>query len=75
MKGVNLMESEKFTLNKTDLGRIGKNAFVFMAPAILLLLADLVKALPDWLDGPYLIIAMWLVNITTDGVRKFVSGK
>ena len=67
--------SERFTLNKEDLKRVLKNALVFLAPALLVLFADVVKALPEWLDGPWLVLSLWLVNTVTDLLRKLLAGR
>lgn len=67
--------SKRFTLNKEDLKRVLRNALIFAAPALLLLGADLIEALPEWLDGPWLIVALWVVNWLVDLLRKFISGK
>ena len=67
--------SGRFTLNSNDLKKWGKNALIFAAPALLLLLADIVKALPGWVDGPKLIVAMFIVNQLVDLTRKYLSGK
>ena len=69
------MPSERFTLNSDDLKRSLRNALIFAAPAILLLLGDVVSALPEWLSGPWLIVALWGVNWVTDLIRKFIAGK
>lgn len=67
-------ESKRFTLNSQDYKRVLKNALIFAAPALLVLLADLMKALPDWFEGPWLIGTLWLVNSLMDMLRKFLSG-
>ena len=67
--------SKRFTLNVEDLKRVAKNALIFAAPALLLLLADLVKALPEWVSGPWLLVALWVVNWVTDLIRKFIQGR
>ena len=69
------MESKKFTLNWEDVKKVAKNALIFAAPAILVLLADVVKALPSWFSGAWLIILLWIVNLITDAIRKFITGK
>lgn len=69
------MTSKKYELSQRDWKKVATNALVFAAPALLVLLADLLQALPGWLDGPYLILALWLVNTLTDLIRKYVSGK
>lgn len=69
------LESEKFTLNVNDWKRWAKNALVFAAPALLVLLADFTKSLPEWFTGVWLIIALYVVNTLTDLLRKFLAGK
>lgn len=70
-----MKQSKRFTLNTTDWKKWIKNALIFAAPALLVLLADVLKALPGWVDGPKLVIAMFVINQLTDLLRKFVSGK
>lgn len=70
-----MKESKKFTLNNLDWQKMGKNALIFLAPALLVLFADIAKALPNWFEGYYLVIAVYILNLVTDFVRKFVSGK
>ena len=70
-----MAESKRFTLNQEDLRRVLKNALVFAAPALLLLGADVLKALPEWLNGPWLLVGLWVLNWLLDLLRKFVSGK
>jgi hypothetical protein len=67
--------SKRFQLNELDYKKILNNALIFVAPALLVLLGDLVKAFPDWFSGSYLVIALWVVNIVTDALRKFIAGK
>jgi hypothetical protein len=67
--------SKRFTINKADVLKVLHNALVFAAPALLVLLADLVKALPDWFNGVWLVVALYVVNVVTDFVRKFIAGK
>ena len=70
-----MVVSKRFTLNKADISKVLHNALVFAAPALLVLLADLIKALPEWVEGIWLVVALYLVNIVTDFVRKFIAGK
>lgn len=67
--------SKRFTLNKDDVLRIAKNALIFAGPALLVLVADLVKALPTWLEGYWLVVALYALNVIADTLRKFLSGK
>jgi len=70
-----MTQSKRFELNQVDYKKVGKNALIFLAPALFVLAADVLKALPDWMNGPYLVLGMWLVNTLTDLLRKFVDGK
>jgi len=70
-----MAESERFTLNREDVSRVFRNALIFAAPALLLLLADVVKALPEWISGPWLLVALWVVNSVVDLLRKFLQGR
>ena len=70
-----MAQSERFTLNKEDLKRVGRNALLFLAPALLVLFADVVKALPEWIEGPWLVLVLWLVNTLMDFLRKLLNGK
>ena len=70
-----MAESKRFTLNREDLKRVLKNALIFAAPALLLLGADILKALPEWLSGPWLLVGLWVLNWLLDLLRKFVSGR
>jgi len=67
--------SKRLTFNQEDIKRVLRNALIFAAPAILVLIADLVKVLPEWVKGPWLVVALFVVNIVTDGIRKFIAGK
>ena len=69
------MDSKRFTLNSEDLKKSLKNALIFAGPALLVLLMDVTKALPDSFEGPVLIVALYIVNFLTDLLRKFLSGK
>lgn len=70
-----MKDSKRFTLNSDDLKRSLNNALIFAGPALLILLADVLQKLPEWVEGPYLVIALWFVNWVTDLLRKYVSGK
>ena len=67
--------NRKFTLNSEDVKKVLKNALIFLAPALLVLLADITKTLPEWIQGPWLVLGLWLVNTLTDALRKFIQGK
>jgi len=67
------MVSKRFELKKEDIVKVAKNALIFAAPALLVLLADLTKALPTWVSGVWLIVALYLANVITDAFRKWIS--
>lgn len=67
------MQSERFTLNKQDIQSWLKNALIFAGPAILVLLASAVKAVP--VDYKYGAIILYVLNFVTDLLRKFLQGK
>jgi hypothetical protein len=65
--------SKQFTLNGADYKRVLKNAVVFLAPAIVVLLASLRNIVPA--DASWAVVALFVLNVVTDLIRKFVSGK
>ena len=60
-------------LIEMDWKKIGKNALIFAGPALLVFFADITKVLPDKLEGPYLVFALFGLNIITDAIRKFIA--
>ena len=69
------MASAKFTLNQADIKRVARNALIFAAPALLLLLSDLTRAIPEWFNGVWLIVALYILNVVSDVLRKLLAGK
>jgi hypothetical protein len=69
--------SQRFSLNKQDLVAFLKNAAWFLAPTLLFLLADVIKAVPTWFaDKPMLVVVlMYLLNRLTDLIRRWQAGK
>jgi hypothetical protein len=65
--------SNRFTLNKTDLLKWGKNALIFLAPALIIFLTA-VKSGADIKDALFLVY-LWGLNVIIDLLRKFVAGK
>ena len=63
--------SQRFSLNKTDLVSWGKNALIFLAPALLVLLASIQGVVPH--DSTKGVVILYLVNVLADLLRKFVS--
>lgn len=67
------MQSRKFSLNTEDLKRWGHNALVFAGPAILVLLASAMKAVPaDW---QFAVVVLYVLNVLTDLLKKFLAGQ
>lgn len=67
------MQSPKNSLNTQDLKQWAHNALVFLAPALLVLIASTVQIIPaDWKYGT---ITLYLLNILTDLLRKYSKGE
>lgn len=67
------MESKRFTLNKEDLLRWGKNTLLFLAPVLIIFLSA-IKGGADIKDALYLVY-LWGLNIVIDLLRKFIQGR
>jgi hypothetical protein len=65
--------SARFTFNKADFLNWGKNTLIFLGPALLVLLASFQSAVPS--DYKYGALILFVLNIATDFLRKFVAGK
>jgi hypothetical protein len=67
------MVSKRFTLNKEELLKVGKNALIFLAPALIIFLTAIQSgvSLNDSLYAVYL----WGLNTAIDLLRKFSEGK
>ena len=65
--------SERFTLNGVDFKRILRNALIFLAPALIVLIASFRDIVPQ--DANWAVVALFVLNVATDLVRKFVSGR
>lgn len=65
------MVSKRFQFKNEDLKKVLHNASVFMVPVALVFLAELVKAVPD--NWQYGALALYVLNILTDAVRKWAS--
>ena len=61
------------TLNRQDVEKWAKNALIFAAPALLVLIASTIDAIPkDWQYGA---VALYLLNLAADILRKYIGGK
>lgn len=67
------MESKRFTLNKEDLLRWGKNTLLFLAPVLIIFLSA-IKGGANIKDALYLVY-LWGLNIVIDLLRKFIQGR
>ena len=63
--------SPALSLNKTDAKKWGKNTLIFLAPVLLSALLTLVNEIPK--EATWGIIALFVVNVVIDLVRKFIS--
>lgn len=65
--------SLKFHLSVEDVKKVAKNALVFGGPALLVLLASVVQAVPaDW---KYATVTLYVLNVLLDLLKKFLAGK
>lgn len=69
----NNQHSERFTLNENDWEKIFKNAAIFLAPAILIVLLDL-QAGKDFSEA-ILSLRVWGLSTSIDMLRKFIAEK
>jgi hypothetical protein len=65
--------SKRFTLNKEDLLKWGKNALIFLAPVLIIFLTA-IKSGADLKDAFYLVY-LWGLDVVIDLIRKFSAGK
>lgn len=71
-KEVKSTMSQRFTLNKEDIIRWGKNTLIFLAPALIIFLTA-IKSGADVKDALFLVY-LWGLNVAIDLLRKFVAG-
>jgi len=67
------MESKRFTFNKEELLKVGKNALIFLAPALLVFLTA-IQTGTEVKQALYLVY-LWGLNTLIDLLRKFTEGK
>jgi len=72
VSGVRYM-SKQFSLNGVDFQRIFKNAVIFLAPALIVLIASFQDIVPK--DASWAVVALFVLNVVTDLIRKFVAGR
>lgn len=70
----NLMVDKKSgpgELSKTDWVLAGKQALIFLGPALLVLIASVVEVVPN--DAKYGVIVLFLLNRITDLLRRYLA--
>lgn len=65
--------SKRFQFNRQDGWNWAKNALIFAAPALLVLLGDLKQYLPEGTANG--VIALYTLNVLTDFMKKLIAGK
>jgi len=65
--------SKRFTLNKQDLIKWGKNTLIFLAPALIIFLTALQTGTP--VKEALYSIYLWGLNVLIDILKKFVQEK
>lgn len=64
-------KSDKLHLSKEDLRQAVKEAVIFLGPALLVLIASTMQAIPaDWKYGA---VVLFLLNRVTDLIRRFLA--
>lgn len=66
-----MVVSNRFELKREDLVKWSQNALIFAAPALLVLLGDLVKIVPA--DLKYGALALYVLNLIMGLLVKFVQ--
>lgn len=64
-------QSPQFSLNKTDFKKVVISAFIFLAPALVVLLGSVTTAIPH--TAANYVFIMFGLNVLTDIIRKFVK--
>jgi len=65
--------SKRFSLNKEDLLKWGKNTLVFLAPALIIFLTAIQSGVP--VKEALYSIYLWGLNVSIDLLKKFVQQK
>lgn len=64
--------SQPFSLNRSDLLKIAKNAAIFSAPATLIFLTVIQKG--GSINEAMIAVYGWLLNTAIDTLRKYLEG-
>jgi len=68
-----MKQSKKWTLNKTDLQKWGRNTLIFSAPLLIIFLTELQKGRTIGEALPLVYAA--LINVVLDFLKKLYTGK
>ena len=61
------------TVNKQDLVTVGKNALLFLAPVLVVVIPSIMSVIPA--DYKYAAVVLYILNVLLDILRKFKEGK
>ena len=64
-------QSPKWRVNKADLKKWSSNTLIFLAPALVVLLASFKDVIPQ--EASWGVIALFTVNVLTDFLRKLMK--
>lgn len=65
--------SKRWKLNSDDVKRVGKNALIFFAPALIVFLTT-IQAGGEWQEAVD-VLYLWVINTIIDLLRKLSAGK
>ena len=68
-----MVQSSRFTLNKQDVSAWTKNALIFLAPALIVLIGSFQNLIPA--DASWGVVVLYALNVLVDILRKFIQGK
>lgn len=66
------MQSQRFTLNSTDIKKWLKNTAIFFAPAALIFLLNIQSGMP--VRDAIVSLQVWALSTAIDIVRKYIDG-
>ena len=71
-KGGKMKKSLQFSLNRQDLIEWGKNALLFLAPTLVVLLGSFTQVVPS--EWQYSAITLYILNRITALLKLYVQG-
>jgi hypothetical protein len=63
--------SKRFSLNKEDLLKWGKNALIFLAPVLIVFFTAIRDGAS--IENALYLVYLWAINVVIDLLRKFVQ--